>query len=75
MEVATKTINPFSLEFGVEPHEYIERLKEMAEIEEDFLSMIPSTHFCAILGPRGSGKSVLLSSLANRFPLRKAGPL
>ena len=62
-----KNVNPFSLEFGVEPHECIERLAEINEIKEDFTSIIPSTHFYAILGPRGCGKSVLLSSIVDSF--------
>lgn len=60
-------INPFTMEFGVQPPEYIDRFGEMTQIKEDFSSAYPSTHFYAILGPRGSGKTVMLNDIYDGF--------
>ncbi|MBO4540908.1 MAG: ATP-binding protein [Bacilli bacterium] len=59
--------NPFSLEFGVQPPEYIDRFREISEIKEDFSSLIPPTHLYAILGPRGCGKTVMLNDIYHSF--------
>lgn len=60
-------INPFSLEFGARPPEYIDRIKEIDEMSEDFRSIYPSTHYYAIVGPRGCGKTVLLNGIYEAF--------
>ncbi|MDY6392374.1 MAG: ATP-binding protein [Bacilli bacterium] len=59
--------NPFSLEFGVQPPEYIDRFEELSEITEDFSSLYPSTHTYALLGPRGCGKTVLLNDIVDHL--------
>ena len=60
-------INPFVLEFGVKPPEYIDRISEINDIVEDFSSPYPSTHMYALLGPRGCGKTVLLNDISARM--------
>lgn len=60
-------VNPFSLEFGVQPPEYIDRFEELSAIIEDFSSLYPSTHAYALLGPRGCGKTVLLNEIVERL--------
>ena len=64
-------INPFSLEFGVQPPKYVARLAELIQIKEDFESPSPSSHMYAILGPRGCGKTVMLSEISNSFSTSK----
>lgn len=57
--------NPFSMTFGIEPKNYIERLKDSEQIIQDFQSDEPSNYAYMITGIRGSGKTVLLSYVAN----------
>ena len=59
-------VNPFTLEFGVKPPEYIDRYAETTAILEDFSSPFPSTHLYALLGPRGCGKTVMLNNVIER---------
>lgn len=59
--------NPFSKTFGREPKNYIERIDEKEKIIEDFSSPDPSYFAYLICGPRGSGKTVLMSSIASYF--------
>ena len=58
-----ETINPFTLEFGIQPPEYIDRFGELSEIIEDFSSLNPSSHVYALLGPRGCGKTAMLNDI------------
>ena len=60
-------INQFSTSFGIEPKNYIQRLKESKQIIDDFKSEEPSNFAYLITGIRGSGKTVLLSYVANYF--------
>lgn len=57
--------NPFSLDFGAEPNLYIPRLNEQAKIINTFNSDIPVSHIYLILGVRGSGKTVLMTSVSH----------
>lgn len=59
--------NPFVTTFGIEPNNYIDRLKESEQIISEFSSENPSNYVYLISGIRGSGKTVLLSSIANHF--------
>ena len=61
------SINPFTLEFGVQPPEYIDRFRETSDIIEDFQSLYPSTHAYALLGPRGCGKTVMLNDIVEKL--------
>ncbi len=57
--------NPFTITFGIEPSAPIKRIKEAQKIISDF-SAEPITNYAYIItGPRGCGKTVLLSSVAN----------
>lgn len=59
--------NPFSTTFGIEPGNYIRRNLESEKIIDDFSSETPSNYVYLITGLRGSGKTVLLSSISNHF--------
>lgn len=59
--------NPFTLSFGMEPTQYIARFSQSDEILGSFNSDNPPTYTYMITGVRGSGKTVMLSSLSERF--------
>ena len=63
--------NPFTLSFGMEPLQYISRFSQTDEIVNTFMSESPSTMVYMISGVRGSGKTVMLSSLSERFEKEK----
>ncbi len=57
--------NPFSISFGTEPLNYVDRVNEKMEIVEDISGDFPSNHAIIIVGPRGSGKTVFMTSICN----------
>lgn len=59
--------NPFSITFGLEPNNYIKRIKETDKIVSEFSSSVVSNYVYLITGIRGSGKTVLLSSIYNYY--------
>lgn len=59
--------NPFSTTFGIEPDNYIARIKEQNQIISEFSAAKPSNYVYLITGVRGSGKTVMLSAIANHF--------
>ena len=59
--------NPFSLAFGKEPVSYVDRDYQSNEILDSFMEENPTYQVCMITGIRGSGKTVLLSSIANKL--------
>ena len=59
--------NPFSIKFGVEPTNYIERLDNKQFIIDDFENSKAANYIYLITGMRGSGKTVFMSSIANYF--------
>ena len=59
--------NPFTTTFGIEPSNYIARNVESERIVSEFSSDRPSNYVYIITGLRGSGKTVLLSAIANHF--------
>ncbi len=63
--------NPFVTTFGIEPENFIKRPVESEKIISEFLSSSPSNFVYIITGVRGSGKTVLLTSIANYFSNRK----
>jgi len=63
----TLTKNPFTLAFGKEPVSYIERSIQSNEILDSFTAENPPYQVCMITGVRGSGKTVVLSTIANRL--------
>lgn len=63
--------NPFTLTFGKEPLNMIDREYQLSEIEESFLDENPTSQIYMITGIRGSGKTVSLTSLYKSFKARK----
>lgn len=59
--------NPFCLSFGKEPDRYVERTDAYLRITDTFNSASPSADCYLIMGVRGSGKTVLLSTIANEY--------
>lgn len=59
--------NPFTLSFGKKPLQYISRISQTNQILETFCSDVPSNQIFMITGVRGSGKTVLMTSIANEL--------
>ena len=59
--------NPFSTSFGTEPVYIINRTSSQQEIIDAFTAPTPSNQVYMITGVRGSGKTVMLSSIANEL--------
>lgn len=59
--------NPFTLSFGKKPLQYISRISQTNQILETFRSAVPSNQIFMITGVRGSGKTVMLTSIANEL--------
>lgn len=62
-----KPSNPFTLSFGRKPLQCITRIVQTNEIIEAFEADIPSSPVYMITGVRGSGKTVLMSAIANEL--------
>ncbi len=59
--------NPFSLAFGKEPFEFISRTAQIQKVMDTFESGDTGSQAYIITGLRGTGKTVLLTELSNRF--------
>ena len=59
--------NPFSLDFGGTPYLMIPRHIEKQKIVSAFTAEIPTTHIFMIMGARGNGKTVLMSSVKDEL--------
>ena len=59
--------NPFTLKFGKEPINRIDRTIQKDEIIEGFEGEHPSNQVCMITGVRGTGKTVLLTEIGKYF--------
>lgn len=59
--------NPFTLSFGKKPLQYISRISQTNEILENFNASEPSNQVYMITGVRGSGKTVMMSGIANEL--------
>lgn len=59
--------NPFCLSFGKEPDRYVKRTDAYMQITDTFNSTSPSSNCYLIMGVRGSGKTVLLSTILNEY--------
>ena len=59
--------NPFTLTFGKEPINRIDRTLQKDEIIEGFEGEHPSNQVCMITGVRGTGKTVLLTEIGKYF--------
>ena len=63
----TKRTNPFNITFGEEPKNFIPRNQEVNRIIDSFDSVSPDSKVFIIAGPRGSGKTVLLSHIKKMY--------
>ena len=59
--------NPFSLFFGKQPLQYIDRMSQTEMVTDVFNADIPSTQVYMITGVRGSGKTVMMTAIANKL--------
>ena len=59
--------NPFTLSFGKKPLQYVSRVSQTQEIMENFNGETPSNQIYMITGVRGSGKTVMMTSIANEL--------
>lgn len=59
--------NPFTLSFGKKPLQYISRISQTNQIIDSFEAENPSNQIFMITGVRGSGKTVLMTSIAGRM--------
>lgn len=59
--------NPFTLSFGQQPMQYISRINQTEEIIETFTDEKPSSQVYMITGIRGSGKTVMMTSIAKEL--------
>ena len=59
--------NPFTLQFGIEPNQFINRLSPTEKILDTFRAELPATRLFMISGIRGSGKTVLLQTISEEL--------
>ena len=64
-----KKDNPFTLTFGKKPNRYINRYESTNDIISTFEAHNPISQTYLISGIRGSGKTVLMTSVANQLRL------
>ena len=67
--------NPFTLSFGMSPNEFISRYEYSEEIITTFCSENPVSHAYLIEGIRGSGKTVLMTSIEKELAKKKKAGL
>lgn len=63
--------NPYSLMFGKEPVQIISRTVQTEEVCNSFKANTPSQQIYMITGVRGSGKTVFMTDIQNRFSKEK----
>ena len=63
--------NPFDISFGKSPNETIERVRQNREILEAFTTDPVVQQIFMITGVRGSGKTVLMNTIANSLEAEK----
>lgn len=63
--------NPFTLSFGKKPVQYISRISQTNEIMDKFTAPEPSSQIYMITGVRGSGKTVMMTAIANMLRERE----
>ena len=59
--------NPFTLSFGKKPLQYVSRISQTREIIENFSAAEPSSQIYMLTGVRGSGKTVMMTGIANEL--------
>ena len=57
--------NPFTLSFGKKPVQFISRITQTNEIVENFGAEVPSNQIYMLTGVRGSGKTVMMTTVSN----------
>ncbi len=60
-------INPFRLDFGAKLKLYIPRAEDEETILNTFLAEEPPTHLYMVIGARGMGKTVLMTSISQEI--------
>lgn len=63
--------NPFTLSFGKKPSQYISRITQTTEIIENFTAVQPPNQIYMLTGVRGSGKTVMMTSIASELKKRE----
>lgn len=63
--------NPFTLSFGKRPIQYISRITQTNYIIDNFTAEIPSNQIFMITGVRGSGKTVMMTGIAEEMRKKK----
>ena len=59
--------NPFTLSFGKKPLQYVSRISQTREIIDNFNAVEPSSQIYMLTGVRGSGKTVMMTGIANEL--------
>lgn len=59
--------NPFNISFGTRPYEYIGRESDKKAMIEQIASPLPPSFCYFLTGVRGSGKTVMLTSVSRHF--------
>lgn len=59
--------NPFTLSFGKKPLQYISRIPQTNEIIDNFTAKEPSNQIYMLTGIRGSGKTVMMTGIADEI--------
>ena len=62
-----KNANPFTMDFGREPIEFIPRIRAMNDLVDAFTSETPSQHIAMITGVRGCGKTVFMTTASKKI--------
>lgn len=63
--------NPFTVAFGTKPRQFISRYQQMDEIIDTFTADTPNVPLYMLTGVRGSGKTTLMSAVADDFRKNK----
>lgn len=64
--------NPFTVSFGKKPEQFISRVVQTNNVVDTFTADAPSNHVYMITGVRGSGKTVLMTSVVSRLETEDA---
>ena len=59
--------NPFTISFGKKPLQYISRISQTNEIIDNFIAKEPSNQIYMLTGVRGSGKTVMMTSISQEI--------
>ena len=59
--------NPFTISFGKRPEQFISRIAQTNDVLDTFTADVPSNQVYMITGVQGSGKTVLMTSIANQL--------